>query len=79
MVLYLKFDARGLSGNHEPTEDLALHPDLAVFADDDTFGLAPIVVVESLDDVDLLLIGDQLLLTFPEYTDTGSDFVPKAG
>ena len=79
VVLDLKFYTCWLAGYHETAKYFALHPDLAILSDDDTFGTDPVELVEPFYDIHLSLVGDELLLPFPEHADTGSDFVPKAG
>lgn len=79
MILHHELDASWLTGYHKAAEHLALHPDLAVLADDDALRLNSAEIVEPLYDVHRLLIRDELLLPFPCDTDARADFIPDAG
>ena len=77
VVLDLKFYTCWLAGYHETAKYFALHPDLAILSDDNTFRTDPVELVESFYDIHLSLVGDELLLALPEHTNASSDFIAE--
>ena len=79
VVLDLKFYTCWLAGYHETAKYFALHPDLAILSDDNTFRTDPVELVELFYDIHLSLVGDELLLALPEHADGRADLVADLG